>query len=45
VVDAKDQRAAAFYTKYGFIGLEDDGLRLFLPIQDCVALTDDAPDR
>ncbi|MBF1800207.1 GNAT family N-acetyltransferase [Alloalcanivorax profundimaris] len=45
VVDAKDQRAAAFYTKYGFIGLEDDGLRLFLPIQDCVALTDDAPDQ
>lgn len=41
VVDAKDQRAAAFYEKYGFLRLEEDGLQLFLPIQDCISLMDD----
>ncbi len=38
VVDAKDQRAAAFYERYDFIRIEKDGLHLFLPIQDCVSL-------
>ena len=31
-VDAKDERAAAFYRKYGFRPLPDDPLRLVLPI-------------
>ena len=38
VVDAKDQRAAAFYEKYEFIRIEENGLQLFLPIQDCISL-------
>lgn len=38
VVDAKDQRAAAFYEKYHFIRIEKEGLQLFLPIQDCISL-------
>lgn len=41
VVDAKDQKAAAFYEKYGFIRIEEDGLQLLLPIQDCIAVVDD----
>lgn len=40
VVDAKDRRAAAFYAKYDFIRIEKEGLQLFLPIQDCISLTD-----
>jgi len=38
VVDAKDQQAAAFYEKYEFIRIEENGLQLFLPIQDCILL-------
>ncbi len=41
VVDAKDQKSAAFYEKYGFIRIEEDGLQLFLPIQDCIPLIND----
>jgi ribosomal protein S18 acetylase RimI-like enzyme len=41
VVDAKDQRAAAFYEKFGFVRIEKDGLQLFMPIQDCVSLMDE----
>ena len=36
--DAKDQQAAAFYEKYEFIRIEENGLQLFLPIQDCISL-------
>lgn len=32
VVDAKDERARAFYRSYGFIGLPDHPNRLFLPM-------------
>ena len=32
VVDAKDERAAAFYAKYGFRPLPNDPLRLVLPL-------------
>jgi GNAT superfamily N-acetyltransferase len=32
VVDAKDQAAAAFYRKFGFIPLPNDARRLFLPM-------------
>lgn len=42
VVDAKDQQAAAFYEKYEFIRIEENGLQLFLPIQDCILLMDAA---
>ena len=35
-VDAKDERAAAFYRKYGFRPLPDDPLRLVLPIAGLV---------
>ncbi|WP_233128884.1 GNAT family N-acetyltransferase [Halovibrio salipaludis] len=45
VVDAKDQRAAGFYEKYGFIRVEEDALQLFLPIQDCVSLMDEPHER
>lgn len=38
VVDAKDQQAAAFYEKYEFIRIEENGLQLFLPIKDCISL-------
>jgi len=38
VVDAKDQRAAAFYEKFAFSRIEAGGLQLFMPIQDCVSL-------
>lgn len=31
VVDAKDERAASFYRKYGFISFPSQPLRLFLP--------------
>lgn len=32
VVDAKDERALAFYLRYGFIPFADHGNRLFLPM-------------
>lgn len=32
IVDAKDERAAAFYRKFGFIAFDDSPLRLFLPV-------------
>jgi ribosomal protein S18 acetylase RimI-like enzyme len=32
IVDAKDERAAAFYRKYGFLELPKVGRRLFLPM-------------
>ena len=41
VVDAKDQRAAAFYEKFAFSRIEAGGLQLFMPIQDCVSLMDE----
>lgn len=31
-VDAKDERAAGFYKKYGFTPLQDDPLKLLIPI-------------
>ncbi len=31
VVDAKDERAAAYYQHFGFIPLQDDPLKLYLP--------------
>ena len=40
VVDAKDQSAADFYEHYDFLRIEEGGLQLFLPIQDCIALMD-----
>ncbi|MGA7342419.1 MAG: GNAT family N-acetyltransferase [Terracidiphilus sp.] len=33
VVDAKDERTAAFYRRYGFTFILDAGLRLFLPMR------------
>jgi predicted GNAT family N-acyltransferase len=33
VVDAKDDKAASFYTKHDFIPLEDDPHKLFLPMK------------
>jgi hypothetical protein len=30
IVDAKDEKSAAFYSRYGFIPILDAGLRLFL---------------
>ncbi len=32
VVDAKDERARAFYRRFGFIELPDSAMRLFLPM-------------
>lgn len=32
IVDAKDERAKAFYLRYGFIAFEDQPLRLFVPM-------------
>ena len=32
VVDAKDERAHAFYKRFGFIELPDSTMRLFLPM-------------
>lgn len=32
IVDAKDDAAAAFYRKYGFVPFTSEGRRLFLPI-------------
>jgi GNAT superfamily N-acetyltransferase len=33
IVDAKDERAKAWYLKLGFIPFEDDVMRLFLPMR------------
>jgi len=38
-VDAKDEGAAAFYRKYGFVPLVSDPLRLFLPLATIRTLT------
>lgn len=40
VVDAKDEAAAAFYRKYGFIPFPDSGRRLFLPMATVRRLVD-----
>ena len=32
VVDAKDDNAASFYRRYGFVGFPDQPRRLFLPM-------------
>lgn len=32
-VDAKDQAAASFYSRFGFERLEEDGLTLFMPLK------------
>ena len=31
-VDAKDDRAKSYYTRYGFVSLEDNPLEMFLPL-------------
>jgi len=38
-VDAKDESAAAFYRKHGFVPLVSDPLRLFLPLATIRTLT------
>ena len=38
IVDAKDQRGAAFYARYGFQQFASDGLRLFVPMRTIAAL-------
>jgi GNAT superfamily N-acetyltransferase len=40
VVDAKDEAAAAFYRKYGFIALPGNARRLFLPMATITKLVD-----
>ena len=40
VVDALDERAAAFYRKFGFIPLPSQPLNLFLPIDSVTSLVD-----
>jgi hypothetical protein len=32
VVDALDSEAKTFYERFGFVALEDDEMRLFLPV-------------
>ncbi|WP_440995034.1 GNAT family N-acetyltransferase [Arhodomonas sp. SL1] len=44
VVDAKDPRAAAFYEKFGFVRIEQAGLQLFMPIQDCLSVMGESHD-
>jgi GNAT superfamily N-acetyltransferase len=39
VVDAKDNTAAGFYTRYGFQPLSNQGLRLLLPLATYVSKT------
>jgi len=41
-VDAKDERAASFYKKYGFIPLTDERMRLFLPLATVAAVLSNA---
>ena len=38
VVDAKDERAAALYERFGLVRIEKCGLHLFMPIQDRLSL-------
>jgi len=38
LVDAKDEEAARFYLKYGFIELPENKLKLFLPMKTIEAL-------
>lgn len=38
VVDAKDDNAAAYYQHFGFIPLQDDPLKLYLPAQTLLAV-------
>jgi ribosomal protein S18 acetylase RimI-like enzyme len=38
VVDAKDEAAVAFYTRYGFLPLVEGGRRLFLPMAEIAKL-------
>jgi GNAT superfamily N-acetyltransferase len=40
-VDAKDDRAAAFYRKYGFVPLPSNPLRLFLPLPTILSIVAD----
>lgn len=42
-VDAKDDRAAAFYRKYGFVPLPSNPSRLFLPLPTILSIADDEP--
>lgn len=44
VVDAKDEGVAAFYRKYDFIEVEPGSLTLFLPIRDCIAISEETGD-
>jgi hypothetical protein len=37
-VDAKDDKAAAFYGPHGFIALQSDPLTLFLPLATAAGL-------
>lgn len=39
VVDAKHEKAKAFYLRYGFFELTDTPLTLFIPVQDVIAST------
>ena len=41
IVDAKDDAAAAFYHKYGFIPFTSESRRLFLPMITIRRLTDE----
>ena len=43
IVDAKDEKAAAFYERYGFRGLSDDPLRLFMTMPTIEAAFADKP--
>lgn len=38
VVDAKDEPAAAYYQHFGFIPLQDDPLKLYLPVRTLMAV-------
>lgn len=41
IVEAKDDTAAAFYRKFGFLPFLDEGRRLFLPMATIRSLVDD----
>jgi ribosomal protein S18 acetylase RimI-like enzyme len=38
IVDAKDEEAVAFYRRYGFIALQQQPARLFLPMSTLAGL-------
>lgn len=44
-VDAKDEQSRSFYAKYGFEGLADDALHMYLPMADARALVSPSRDR